>query len=690
MSIDLEAGKILSSVKPRRSAVPGNLVCYRGRVLSRGWTVWNCTTRSMPRDEVARLLAANPDDVEGLTLRGEMFMDAGKPAEAVADFRRAYRADKRSESHGRTREELRDALLAGLHDNFAAHRAMAGEVEPLLDDAAQRATYLRLMATGLHRAGDWRQAIEYYLKLADLEEAKPALEKVQRLVSRPPRRLGAGPAGHASQRRRRPGRRGNRPRPGTAFGRGQKGRGLRGPEAVPGLFRQSAPGGGGADGTAAAPDASGTNHGGRVAHGRGATRYWVPRQRPQGPGRLAGRHGPTQFSCQPRGAPLLGDAAACFRQLQRQFADVPCHAGLTSSQWLAVLPDGDALRQEVRRKAGTTYSWSAWPAGEVEASKPEPGANPFNRGPRFDMLLGGGDPFMGGGPFFSDCSLGLEYSQQQIVLRDGLGRPQKTIPLVQNGRAYFGGYNQNASPARSCGHLLLTFVGTKIQALDPREASGNSSPILWGQDLADTTTDNEGNMIFVNNGYDQNFRANPFGPVNARYVCYQRKRSIVAVDPLSGEPLWERQDIAPNSEVFGDEQYLFVISSGSEEASVYRATDGQLLGTRKLPRPNFRNSYYDGSERWGSAALSNAGFDFLGRWRPHVGTRRRQHRPGVDLVRSLASEGGLAVADVCLGGSCRGGRQRGGGRAGTGRTFCAGGPGRWPHDRRSALEVRPH
>ena len=77
----------------------------------------------------------------------------------------------------------------------------------------------------------------------------------------------------------------------------------------------------------------------------------------------------------------------------------------------------------------------------------------------------------------------------------------------------------------------------------------------------------------------QDFRANPFGPVNARYVCFQRRRNIVAVDPLTGESLWERQDIPPGSEVFGDEQYVFVLPPGSDEASVYRAIDGQLLGT---------------------------------------------------------------------------------------------------------------
>ena len=109
MSIDLESGKLAGSVKPRpgtsysKSAAPGNLVCYRGRVISQGLDGLEMYYQAdAARDEVARRLAANPDDIDGLTLRGEMFLDAGKPAEAVADFRRAYGLDKKSDSHGRT------------------------------------------------------------------------------------------------------------------------------------------------------------------------------------------------------------------------------------------------------------------------------------------------------------------------------------------------------------------------------------------------------------------------------------------------------------------------------------------------------------------------------------------------------------------------------------------------------------
>ena len=52
---------------------------------------------------------------------------------------------------------------------------------------------------------------------------------------------------------------------------------------------------------------------------------------------------------------------------------------------------------------------------------------------------------------------------------------------------------------------------------------------------------------------------NPVGAISSRCVCFQRFRNLVAVDPLTGELLWVRHDIPPGSQVFGDDQYIFVL-----------------------------------------------------------------------------------------------------------------------------------
>ncbi len=142
----------------------------------------------------------------------------------------------------------------------------------------------------------------------------------------------------------------------------------------------------------------------------------------------------------------IGDAAACYRQLARDFANVPCHAGLTPAAWLASLPGGDALRKEISRPA------SDWPKGIVEASKSEgQPVNHFNgRAGRFDMMFGGDT-----GPFFNNYTISFENSQQEIAFRDGWGRakaaaspPFRERPRVRLfQRQHHGGAKLRASAA---------------------------------------------------------------------------------------------------------------------------------------------------------------------------------------------------------------------------------------------------
>ena len=131
------------------------------------------------REEIGRRLAAKPEDAEALRLRGEVLLDEGKLVDAVGNLRRAYQlvADER------TRELLRESLLEGLRTDFAGYRGKTEEIERLLDDPAQRATYLRLMADGLQKAGQRREAMDQYLRLVELDRGDRGMEVIDRSLS---------------------------------------------------------------------------------------------------------------------------------------------------------------------------------------------------------------------------------------------------------------------------------------------------------------------------------------------------------------------------------------------------------------------------------------------------------------------------------------------------------------------------
>ena len=105
-------------------------------------------------------------------------------------------------------------------------------------------------------------------------------------------------------------------------------------------------------------------------------------------------------------------------------------------------------------------------------------------------------------------------------------------------------------------------------------------------------------------------------------VCYARFRTVVAVDPLTGELLWVRGDMPSQCDLFGDDEYVFVLPADKEEArraaGVGRVRGGQAQGAaraggelcRRLPataRPAFERirdprAYYM-STQWCPATI---------------------------------------------------------------------------------------
>jgi hypothetical protein len=286
---------------------------------------------------------------------------------------------------------------------------------------------------------------------------------------------------------------------------------------------------------------------------------------------------------------------------------------LASSAAESSSPRPELVRQQQEQDA-------SWPVGKIEIST-MPTKNRTGNGYGRHVIEIHGNP----GPYFADASIHYEESRPLLTGSDGWGRQQWQIALAAEGQRQNFFYNRAWTYARAQGHLLLTMLGWKIMAIDTLGSGRNASPrVLWTQDLTNSAidpTEPRGlgwalpNMPWQ---WQQQFarpydRATMLGPVTSQYVCFQRFRNLVAVSPENGATLWVRQDIPPGSELFGDEQFVFVLSPEREEAMLLRATDGELLGTRKVPRQIGHEPLPDGKQRTVYQKLEGSCLATLGR-----------------------------------------------------------------------------
>lgn len=544
VSIDLSEGKIAGVAKSRKGIVPGNLICYRGKVVSQSVDGVDAFYQlDAVRTESDQRLAANPDDAEALSLRGETLLDAGKRPEAVAAFRRAYELD----ADARTRELLRDSLLDGLRTEFAVYRDEGKDVERLLDDPMQRAMYLRLMADGLRQAGEWSPAFDYYEKLIDLEPDRLPLDQISK---------------NLTVRRDR-------------WFQGQLA-----------MLRNEAK-----DDAPAKIDAA-------IAarlHTALAAGSIEPLQRFL-----------NYFGNQPGVAPARTDLVRRLRNAGRLL-----DAELTGGELLrngTSQEDADRLAKEQD---------ASWPIGKVEFKPIATKGSAGNGFGRYVIETRGTSK-----PCFSDVSIHFDDSRHALSANDGWGRQQWQLSLAVEGQRQNFSYQRALTHARVKDHLLLVVLGWKILAIDTLGTGRNSAPrLLWSQDLTSSNADPDGLRPFpmglINAPWQQLApsydRSGLLGPVTNHYVCFQRLRNLVAVDPRNGQALWTRQDVPPGSDLFGDDEYLFVLSPEREDAMLLRAADGEILGTRKVPRIPGRQTHPNGEEKTIFAHLEDSCLAALGR-----------------------------------------------------------------------------
>jgi tetratricopeptide (TPR) repeat protein len=574
-AVDLADGRIVARSRSRSGTIPGNLICYHGAVISQGVDqVESYYQLDELREQVAKTLADRPDDAQALARQGELLLDEGRFDDAVKELRRSFEVS----ADARTRELLVDAMLESLRLDFAGHRTLAADIERLAEQPAQQATLLRLMAGGLHKSGQLVPAFEAYLKLVDLAVEPDEPERVDSGLSvRRDRWVRARlaelqAAANVDEQRQID-------------------------SALEKLLRQCVE----------AKDGNrlknfvlyfGYHPAADLARGTLATRaieadppqwldaeHWLrqlersadPAHAREATARLARLFAET-------GHPA--DAAVYFSQLTGPLADEVCLDGKTGRELATALKGADQI-------AGLASGADTWPRGKVVFKKEDGQAVTHMRSAPIEFR---GSP----GPFFqrSTVEIDTNVQQQMLVGRDALGREQWRLSIKDRNDSNNFGFSANY--LRADGHLVLMSLGFQLVAIDTLGTPSSPARVLWRQDVNEPLAGLPRN-IGINfrpmpmpwgggqrlQAFDVNNR--PMGntsPLSSEFIAFQRTRNLIAVDPFTKDELWTRQDIPPGSDLFGDDEVLFVVPAmpaNATEATVYRTLDGEAIGRREVP-----------------------------------------------------------------------------------------------------------
>ena len=567
-SIDMQTGQVVARARSRSGSVPGNLICYQGAVISQGVSQLECYYQLEDlRQQVVASLNKNPDDPVALARNAELLLDEGQFGEAAASLRRSLAVAPSA----RTRALLVDALLEGLRRDFKARRDQIPEIESLIEQPAQQEAYARLLANGLEEAGEYWPAFGAYLKAAGNGKSFEQLERVESaLAVRHDRWIQAHLAhlyqlASAEDQERMSAALQERLTVALADPTTER------------LERFLDYFGDNPLAESARPTlAARLIENGRLLEAQGVLRRLERSSKPELVREAVARQGIMLRDLDEHPE----EAAAYYARLAGEWKDQVCLDGRTGQQLVDELDEESPLRKEISRT-------DPWPVGKVEVEdEGGPQRGIFNnfplevRGPR--------------DPISSRWTVTLDQQQIALVARDTLGQERLRVGLRDANQMNFFGFNPYLSHVRYSGHLMVVTMGNEILALSSLGNSEDAEPsILWRQELADAAS-------FVNGGIQQRvvniigglprFVATDnagrplgnLGPVNSEYICFQKMRNLQVVHPVSGTTLWQRNDQAPGSDLFGDEELLFVAAPNGTEAIVLRALDGQELGRRGL------------------------------------------------------------------------------------------------------------
>lgn len=269
------------------------------------------------------------------------------------------------------------------------------------------------------------------------------------------------------------------------------------------------------------------------------------------------------------------DAALCMAELERRFPDTALPDGLTGAEAAAAWFEREALGRDVLNPPEV----AVWSDDEFEITRSRRLNGNFYYG-QPPVILHSGEAFYDRHEFV------FSPQQQSPALRiENMtdDEPFWTVPLRSTQSQY---YNQGAAVLTSGLQAVVLNFGV-LQAL-----SIPDKRVLWSLPLSD-----RGQSVYTRNVYDNDSHAlqpasgfagrsgltqgqsptGMLGVVTPSGVAYYARGEFLVVDPLTGEVLWRRRGVPPQTSLYGNADTIFVVTPNSANAYAVRMADGQKL-----------------------------------------------------------------------------------------------------------------
>jgi outer membrane protein assembly factor BamB len=597
LKIDLRDGLVKARSRSSSGSIPGNLICYRGNVLSMSVDrLEKYAQADLLKTQAEALLAKNPADWRGLSWRGEIALDEGRLDAAIADLRGAFQTleklptndnepaatDLISNETDRVRGMLFSALKQQVAHDYSKNRALLPELENLIGNDDDRAAWLRLVAIGNQQEGKHAEALQHFLALSDL---KPNAEledidlqyQVRRDAWIRSRLQETWTSLSVAERAEWDQLLAERWNAVTALA----------PKTAPAAARRYVTLFGFHPSANAARERLLALLGSEVpleseALLRQLEKTDSPELKRRSLARLASLYQ----------AGGRNQAAANYYTLLRdKYGDELCLEDQTGRQWFDSVPANSEIGQILRGK-------TAWPYGTVDEVKSPVRANQneHNNQPQFVNIeiTGAADGPLAGHQLLFDQNSSL------LLLRDGNGRTELRFNLQTNGTANFG-IHAAGVVATAHDHLLLLNVGWRLIALDllnlSKKSTASQQHQLWSYDFADQNIllmqqQNNGALIPQDNKNNWGiWRRRMVNPTNnfaygaaafsgSQGVAVIRQREVSLLDPANGQPIWSRRGMPEDCDLLADDQHVVLTPRNGQEPVVLRATDGSLLAVK--------------------------------------------------------------------------------------------------------------